>query len=73
MTAANKESVNARREVSAGRHDSLKRSLRARGWSYRTAAEYLGVSYQHICLVLAGERISERLLFRLSIMPPRTK
>ena len=37
-------------------------SLKRKGWSYRTAAPVLGVTYQHLCLVLCGRRESSRLM-----------
>jgi len=46
-----------------------KRTLRARGWSYRRAAEFLGCSYPHVSYVLNGQRQSRRLLARIAAMP----
>lgn len=43
-------------------HPELKAALAARGLSYRTLAPELGVTYQHLCLVLNGHRESARVL-----------
>lgn len=48
---------------------AAKRTLKARGWTYRRAAPLLGVTYQHLCLVLNGQRESARLLRRISAIP----
>lgn len=48
-----------------------KRGLKARGWSYRAAAQELGVSYQHVCMVLNGQRRSNTLLVALAALPAR--
>lgn len=50
---------------------TARRHLKARGWSYRTAAPVLGVCYQHLALVLTGRRESRRLLSAISKMPNR--
>ena len=50
-----------------------KHTLRARGWSYRSAAPELGVCYQHLALVLTGHRESQRLLARIKAIPHRTQ
>ena len=52
---------------------AAKRTLRARGWSYRSAAPELGVCYQHLALVLTGRRESQRLLARIEAIPHRTQ
>lgn len=52
---------------------AAKRTLRARGWSYRRAAPQLGVCYQHLALVLTGRRESQRLLARIEAIPHRTQ
>lgn len=44
----------------------------AAGWSYRSAAAVLGVSYQHLCQVLTGERQSRRLITAVLALPHRT-
>lgn len=46
-----------------------KQVLKSRGWSYRKAAEKLGVTYQHICLVMNGRRKSRRLLAAVAALP----
>lgn len=46
-----------------------KRTLKERGWSYRRAAPRLGVTYQHLCLVLTGRRESSRLLEQIANLP----
>jgi hypothetical protein len=43
----------------------------AMGWSYRSAAPVLGVSYQHLCQVLNGERPSRRLTAAVLALPKR--
>ncbi len=46
-----------------------KAHMRAAGWSYRRAALHLGVSYQHVCYVLNGQRHSASLLAKLLHLP----
>lgn len=46
-----------------------KRTLKARGWSYRRAAPILGVTYQHLSEVLNGKRHSRRLLAAVVALP----
>lgn len=41
---------------------TLKEKLKLLGWSNRSAAEEIGVSYQHLNLVLNGKRRSRRLM-----------
>jgi hypothetical protein len=48
---------------------TAKRTFRAKGWSYRRAAPVLGVTYQHLCLVLQGHRHSRRLLKKIAELP----
>lgn len=43
--------------------------LKRKGWSYRRAAPKLGVTYQHLCLVLNGQRESRRLLAAIANLP----
>jgi hypothetical protein len=50
-------------------NEAAKRSLKRRGWSYRRAAPLLGVTYQHLCLVLNGRRESVRLIRRIEELP----
>ncbi len=45
--------------------DHAKRTLKARGWSYRRAAPVLGVTYQHLSEVLNSRRHSRRLIRRV--------
>jgi hypothetical protein len=47
----------------------VKKKLKVAGWSYRAAAARLGVTYQHLCLVLNGRRSSRRLLAALATLP----
>ena len=42
--------------------ERAKVELKKRGLSYRRVAPQLGVTYQHLCLVLTGKRDSKRLL-----------
>lgn len=48
-----------------------RRHFYAAGWSYRSAAPVLGVSYQHLCLVLRGDRESSRLTEAVLALPNR--
>jgi len=49
--------------------------LKKRGWSYRNAAEVLGLSrkngFVHLCRVLNGQRVSHRLLRDIQNIPQR--
>lgn len=45
--------------------------FKKRGWSYRTAAPELGVTYQYLCDVLNGRRSSRRLLAAINRLPRR--
>lgn len=45
--------------------------LKAKGWSYRSAARETGVCYQHLSEVLNGHRDSRRLLADLLALPKR--
>jgi len=49
--------------------EKAKRELKARGWTYRRAEPVLGVTYQHLCLVLTGKRESKRLLKAIEAIP----
>lgn len=49
-----------------------RRHFHAHGWSYRSAAPVLGVSYQHLSQVLNGERQSRRLINAVLSLPHRT-
>jgi len=53
------------------KNETAKRSLKHKGWSYRTAAPVLGVCYQHLALVLTGRRTSRRLLAAIANLPAR--
>lgn len=53
--------------------ERAKEELKSKGWSYRKAAPYLNVTYQHVCLVLAGKRESQRLLRLISKLPNNNK
>lgn len=52
-------------------HTAAKRQLKAKGWSYRSAAPRLGVTYQHLAFVLTGRRQSRSLLERIAELPER--
>ncbi len=56
--------------ISLSRLANAKRGLTRKGWSQRAAAKYLGLSYQHVCLVLNGRRPAHGLLERLVALPP---
>lgn len=47
--------------------------LRHRGWSYRSAAPLLGVTYQHLAQVLTGRRESRRLIEAIHSLPHRSE
>jgi hypothetical protein len=49
--------------------ESAKQALKSKGWNQRTAAPYLGVTYQHLCLVLSGKRESRRIIKAIRRMP----
>jgi len=49
--------------------ERAKVELKRRGWSYRRVAPELGVTYQHLCLVLTGKRESRRLLKAIKEIP----
>jgi len=51
--------------------EQAKVTLKDRGWSYRTAAPLLGISYQHLCWVLNGQRSSRRVLKKIELIPAR--
>ena len=61
MFAANSSPVNPRFPTP----EEAKAVLRQKNWSYRRAAAVLGVSYQHLCLVLNGLRVGTRLIPRI--------
>lgn len=48
-----------------------KRILRARGWTYRTAAPVVGRSYQWVCDVLNGRKVSRPVLQAVAALPNR--
>jgi lambda repressor-like predicted transcriptional regulator len=52
---------------------AAKRTLKAKGWSYRSAAPVLGVCYQHLAAVLTNRRESQRLLAKIEQLPAREK
>jgi transcriptional regulator with XRE-family HTH domain len=53
------------------RLDQTKQSLKRKGWSHRTAARELGVSFEHLNRVLNGHRESRRLLTQITKLPHR--
>lgn len=46
-----------------------KKTLKEKGWSYRSASPYLNVTATHLCLVLTGRRQSKRLLAAIQALP----
>lgn len=48
---------------------TLKDRLKKKGWTYRTAAQYLGVGFTYLSDVLNGHRSSIRLCKRIGQMP----
>jgi hypothetical protein len=51
--------------------NDARKSLAAKGWSYRAAAPLLGVHHVHLALVLKGRRESKRLLGAIRDLPSR--
>lgn len=51
--------------------DTLKRSLKKRGWTHQAAARALGVSYEHLNRVLNGHRESASLITKIKGLPAR--
>jgi hypothetical protein len=51
--------------------ETAKQILHDKGWSYRTAAPFLGVHYTHLARVLTGFRVSKSLLRRIQSLPHR--
>ncbi len=49
--------------------ESLKRELKKKGYTYRTAATKLDRAYQHLSEVLNGHRQSRTLLRRIAALP----
>jgi len=49
--------------------ESAKKALKSKGWTQRTAAPHLSVTYQHLCLVLNGKRESRRLILAVHRLP----
>jgi transcriptional regulator with XRE-family HTH domain len=54
-------------------HERVKREMKQKGWSYRSAAAHVGKSYQWICLVLNGKATSKPVLKAISRLPVRSK
>ena len=50
-----------------------KMRLKRKGWSYRSAAEVLGISYQHLSCVLNGQRDSRRVMLAIANLPERRR
>lgn len=46
-------------------------TFKRKGWTYRSAAPVLGVTYQYLCDVLNGQRESRRLMSKVDSLPPR--
>jgi transcriptional regulator with XRE-family HTH domain len=53
--------------------EHAKVTLKRRGWSYRSAAVLLGITYQHLSYVLNGHRDSRRILAAIERIPEREK
>jgi hypothetical protein len=53
--------------------EQAKRKLKETGWTYRTAAIVLGITYQHLSYVLNGHRHSRRVLAAIERIPEREK
>lgn len=54
-------------------HEAVKKRMRAKGWSDRTAAKVLGCTPVHLSYVLNGHRQSASLLARVEELPQRQK
>ena len=52
---------------------AIKRELKRKGWSFRRAAEALGVSYQHLYECANGNRKSRRLALKILELPQAPK
>ena len=50
---------------------AAREALKGKGWSYRSAAPFLGVHYMQVYFVLNGKRESKSLLRRIHALPPR--
>ncbi len=46
-------------------------ALSRKGWSYRTAADFLAVHHMHLTHVLTGRRVSRLLCRRIEKLPVR--
>lgn len=44
-------------------------TFKSKGWSYRSAAPVLGVTYQYLCEVMNGRRVSRRLSAKIRALP----
>lgn len=44
-------------------------TLRHKGWTQTEAAEQLGVTSMHLCLVLNGHRVSHRIIAAIASLP----
>ena len=53
--------------------EHVKAEMKAKGWSYRSASERIGKSYQWICQVLNGQAKSRPVLRAISALPRRKK
>jgi transcriptional regulator with XRE-family HTH domain len=53
--------------------EHAKVTLKERGWTYRSAAQVLGITYQHLSYVLNGHRESRRVLAAIERIPEREK
>ena len=53
--------------------EQAKVTLKRKGWSYRTAAEVIGISYQHLSCVLNGQRESRRVLLAIARLPEKRR
>jgi len=51
--------------------ERIKGKLKRDGWSYRSAAPALGVTYQYLSDVLNGKHSSRRLVRRINALPAR--
>ena len=53
--------------------EQAKVTLKRKGWSYRSAAQVLGITYQHLSCVLNGQRDSRRVLVAIATLPERRR
>lgn len=71
MLTFTKESAKTSQVMTRQRLEQAKARLKEKGWSHRSAARELGVSFEHLNRVLNGHRESKSLLIRIGGLLPR--